>query len=74
MPTNERPYWARELPEDEYAMALRGLFGVEAAAAYIGTSDRFVRNLVADGALEARKVGRRLRIQKAQLDGYLGMA
>lgn len=72
MSTTERPYWAKQLPEDEYAMAMRGLFGVEAAAAYIGTSVRFVRDLVAGGAIEARKVGRRLRIQKAQLDSYLG--
>jgi excisionase family DNA binding protein len=68
----ERPLWAVHLPDDEYAWVLRGLFGVLAAAAYLGTSDRYVYKLVSKGKLPARRVGKYLRIQKVHLDGILG--
>lgn len=68
------PSWASKLAPDEYAMAMRGVFGVEAAAAYLGTSTRYVYKLVRQGKIPARKVGRYLRIQKAHLDEFLGIA
>lgn len=67
-----RPIWAAGLSDTDYDLAMRGSFTVEAAAAYLGVSDRWVREAIKDGRLPARMIGKGYRIQKAHLDSILG--
>lgn len=45
--------------------------GVEAAAAYLGASESFVRKLVLEHRLRHYKVGRLLRFDPADLDEFV---
>lgn len=69
-----RPPWAANLTDREYELTTRGIFGINAAAAYLDTSPGYVRKLIAKGTIVARKVGKHVRIHKAQLDAILGIA
>ena len=47
------------------------LLTVEAAAARLSTSPRFVRRLIAERRIEFVKVGRHVRISECALDGFI---
>lgn len=72
MTDKNRPTWAKELPDRDFELAMRGSFTTLAAAAYTGLSDGTLRRAVMSGDLEALKRGKGLRFQKRHLDAYAG--
>lgn len=49
----------------------QGLLDVPATAAYLGVTERFVRELIARRRLTHVKVGRLVRFRPADLDAYV---
>lgn len=68
MSTEQRPSWATGLTEKDCDLAMRGSFTVAAAVAYTGVSDKTIRRLIKEGALEAKRIGNGFRISKSSLD------
>lgn len=64
--------WMDALPTHERMLAERGLFGAAAAAAYTGTSKRWIYDCIKQGSLPARKVGKRYIILQRDIDALLG--
>jgi excisionase family DNA binding protein len=58
--------------ETEHAHAGGGLLSVDAAAAYLGVSVRFVREQIALGELIPVRLGRRVLIEQRSIDDYIG--
>ena len=50
------------------------LLDVTAAAAYLGTPVRFTRRLIAERRIPFHKIGRYVRIHRADLDTYIAQA
>ncbi|PYF99066.1 DNA binding domain-containing protein, excisionase family [Georgenia satyanarayanai] len=44
---------------------------VPEVAAYLGTSERYVRNLVADGCLTTFRPGRRVLVRRSAVDAFI---
>ncbi|XVV03696.1 excisionase family DNA-binding protein [Actinosynnema sp. CA-248983] len=53
------------------AAVVREYFSVPEAAAYLGTTVRFVRRLVADRRVTFYKVGRLVRFKRADLEAFV---
>lgn len=71
MSTFPRPEWAKTLSDFDYELTERGHFTVHAAAAYTGTSDKWIYGLIKEAKLSSVRVGKRLIIQKLDLDALL---
>ncbi|XVS64328.1 helix-turn-helix domain-containing protein [Actinosynnema sp. CA-299493] len=52
-------------------MTAREHYSVTEAAAYLGTSVRFIRRLVADRRVTFYKVGRHVRFKRADLEAFV---
>lgn len=70
MDASERPIWARGLDDVEWDLAVRGLFRVNAAAAYLGVSPKDIYRRIKSG-LEAIRVGKHYLVRKERLDEIL---
>lgn len=73
MEMQERPNWAQGLSDNEYCLALRGSFTLNAAAPYGDVAKSTLRAALDRGDLRGRKVGKGWRIAKRDLDAYLGL-
>lgn len=68
------PRWTSKLSDTDLALLEDGHFTVDAAAARLSVSTRWVYQAISKSDLPAQRVGMRWIIQKADVDRILGVA
>lgn len=67
----ERPLWASSIADDDLELALRGIYTIAAAAAFIGTSETSVRRMVNAGILAGQRLGSRWFILEGPIRDHI---